>query len=369
VGRPINPMLDAELMAMALRLAEKGTYTTQPNPRVGCVIVKDGSVVGRGYHLKAGEAHAEAHALEEAGIRARGATVYCTLEPCSFHGRTPSCAEALVAAGVSRVVAAMQDPHPKNRGKGFDMLRRGGIAVDESLLESSARLLNPGHIKRFEHGMPYVRLKLAMSLDGKTALSNGQSQWITGPAARRDVQRLRARSGAIVTGVQTVIDDDPALTVRAAELEVEHATLSASIRRPILVLDPTLRIPATAALLRDPNTVLVCLNDTDRALPAQTLAMPSDGHGRIDLAALLRQLAQMDCHEVLVECGATLAAAFVGQRLVDEIVLYAAPVMLGADARSLLRLANIDSMRDRIEMRVVDVRHIGDDIRITCIPK
>lgn len=361
---------DAAFMAEALRLAEKGLYTCQPNPRVGAVIVKDGVVAGRGYHLKDGEGHAEAIALQEAGESARGATVYCTLEPCSFQGRTPSCARSLVAAGVARVVVGMEDPHVRNAGKGLAILRDAGIEVECGLMESSARALNPGHIKRFEQGLPYVRLKLAMSLDGKTALENGESRWITGAPARRDVQKLRARSSAIVTGVQTVIDDDPSLTVRSAELDVAHATLSASIERPIVILDPDCRIDRSAKVLKNPDAIVACLKTpVDDTAPAlRVMILPPNGEGRIDLDALLRNLAGMQCNEVLFECGATLAGALVESAMVDEIVIYAAPTLLGADARSLLGLAKIDSMQDRVDLTITDIRQIGRDIRMTCSP-
>lgn len=361
---------DAACMAEALRLAERGLYTSHPNPRVGAVVVNRGRIVGRGFHLRAGQAHAEVNALAEAGEAARGATVYCTLEPCSFQGRTPSCARALIEAGVSRVIVAMEDPHRRNAGAGLAMLKDAGISVTCPYMESSARLLNPGHIKRFEAGLPYVRLKLAMSLDGKTALAGGESKWITGIAARRDVQKLRARSSAIVTGVQTVIDDDPSMTVRAEELAVDHAELAASVARPIVIVDSHLRVPARRRLLDNSNTLLACLDDAPEtaAIACRKLRLPPDGRGRIALNALLARLADLECNEVLFECGATLAAAVLEADLVDELVVYSAPVALGADARALLNLAKIDSMQDRIQFQTADVRNIGADIRITYIP-
>ncbi|MEX0943075.1 MAG: bifunctional diaminohydroxyphosphoribosylaminopyrimidine deaminase/5-amino-6-(5-phosphoribosylamino)uracil reductase RibD [Pseudomonadales bacterium] len=360
---------DVVFMAQALRLAEKGRYSTHPNPRVGCVIVKDDRVVGRGFHLKAGDGHAEANALAEAGNAARGSTVYCTLEPCSFHGRTPSCAESLATAGVARVVAAMVDPDPRNAGKGLDILRCAGIEVDYPLLAPSAAALNRGHVKRHKTGLPYVRLKLAMSLDGKTALENGQSKWITGGAARRDVQKLRAMSAALVTGVQTVNDDDPSLTVRADELEVEYASVSAEVARPIFILDPGARINPGARILDNPDTVLVCLPGTETELSCQRVSVPDDGSGRIHLLALLKLLAAREYSEILIECGASLAGQMVAQGLVDELIVYAAPSFLGADARSLLNIEKIDNMHDRIVIGIQDVRQIGEDIRITCVPQ
>jgi len=362
---------DAAFMAQAIRLAERGLYTTHPNPRVGAVIVNGDRVVGRGFHLKAGEGHAEANALDEAGAEARGATVYCTIEPCSFVGRTPSCAQSLIDAGVARVVVAMQDPHHGNAGRGFEMLRAAGIRVDYPMMESSARMLNPGHVRRFECGLPFVRLKLAMTADGKTALANGESRWITGEAARRDVQKLRARSSALVTGVQTIIDDDPSLTVRAGELGVERADISAGIARPIVILDPELRIPPDAGVLANDNAVVACLEDPANGvtLDCEKMILPSDGARRIDLGALLERLAQMECNEVLFECGATLAGAMIEQHLVDELVLYVAPAVFGADGRSLLNLAKIDSMEQRVDFEIAEVRHIGNDIRLTYVPK
>lgn len=354
---------DARFMAQAIRLAEKGQYSTHPNPCVGSVFVKDGRVIGTGYHQQAGHGHAEANALRTITEDPAGATVYCTLEPCSFHGRTPSCASALVKAGVARVVSAMEDPHPKNRGQGHDILRAAGIAVDCGLMESSARALNPGHFKRFESGLPYVRLKLAMSTDGKTALANGKSQWITSAAARRDVQKWRARSGAIVTGVQTVIDDDPLMTVRADELDVEHAELAASITRPVVVLDSTARIPRHAKVLQAASTLIVSHRAAADLTPRQIL-VDDDGNGRLSPEAVLRALVSRDVNDVLIECGATLAAAFIAAGLVDELIVYVAPLLLGADARSLLNLAKIDSMQHRIELQLMDTRQVGDDVRL-----
>lgn len=368
---------DASYMAEAIRLAEQGLYTTHPNPRVGSVIVRNDKVVGRGFHLQAGQHHAEAAALLEAGTAAAGATVYCTLEPCSYVGRTPSCAESLIAAGVARVVVAMEDPHPRNAGRGLAMLREAGIAVECGLLAASARALNPGHIKRFEQGLPFVRVKLAMSLDGKTALANGRSQWITGPAARRDVQKLRARSSALVTGVQTVNDDNPSLTVRAEELDAPEAALSAILARPIVVLDPRLRIERHASLLANPNLLLACLKATAGATDQDAgelagitlLPLDDDGQGRIELTAVLRELAVRDCNEVLFECGATLAGAVVESGLADEIIIYAAPTFLGADARSLLNMRKLDSMHARTRLELTDVRKVGQDLRLTLVPQ
>jgi len=375
-------MIDEYFMAQAIREAEKGLYTTQPNPRVGCVLVREGKSVAAGYHLTDGKGHAEANALAKllsidknlTPDEKSRLTAYVTLEPCSFQGRTPSCAHALVAAGVTRVVYAMVDPHPENRGKGLEVLRAGGVKVDGPLMEASAILLNPGHVKKYEQGLPYVRLKLAMTMDGKTALKNGESQWITGPEARRDVQKFRARSSAIVTGVQTIIDDDPQLTVRAGDLAVEFAELSAKVRRKIVILDSGLRIPASAAVLANPDATIVCVNKTQG--PTQVDAEPRMNHlgaelwqtapnavGQVDLFSLLQQLARAGCNEVLFECGATLAGSLISARLVDELVIYTAPKLMGNEAKSLLNITSPDNMRDLIELEIKDVRQLGRDMR------
>ena len=363
-------MNDASFMAEALRLAEKGLYTADPNPRVGCVLVKDNQILARGYHLTDGKAHAEANALIAAGDEARGSTAYVTLEPCSFQGRTPSCANSLIEAGVVRVVAATSDPHAENGGKGFQILRDAGIELVTPFMEASARALNPGHFKRLEAGLPFVRLKIAMSLDGKTALANGESHWITGPQARKDVQKIRARSSAIVTGVQTIIDDDPLMTVRADEIGIELAELSANRSRPVYILDPMLRVSPGAKILQNPNNVLVCA-------PGKTIKAPFEASitevrlnqdNRIDLLELLKLLALRNCNEVLFECGAALAGSLVYQGLCDELLIYVAPKMMGSTARSLLQMPEIDTMSDLFNMNVTDIRVIGDDIRITALP-
>ena len=373
-------MNDEYFMARALRLAEKGLYSTQPNPRVGCVLVKNGIEVATGFHLTDGEGHAEANALANlsmlgplsGGDENSEITAYVTLEPCSFQGRTPSCAHSLVTAGVRRVVYAMTDPHPDNRGKGLSVLRDAGIQVDGPMMESSARLLNPGHIKKYEQGLPFVRLKLAMTMDGKTALNNGESQWITGPEARQDVQKLRARSSAVVTGVQTVIDDDPRLNVRASDLNIEFCDLSAAVARKVVVLDSKLRIPETAGLLGDPELIIACLESAsnESTYLDATLWKTSPGkEGRVDLFSLLTQLAKAGCNEVLFECGATLAGSLIAEKLVDEIVIYMAPKLMGNEAKSLLNFASPDNMRDLAELEIKDVRQLGRDMRVTLMLK
>ena len=363
---------DHRYMRRALELAEQGLFTTDPNPRVGSVLVKNGDIVGEGFHLKAGERHAERHALQVAGAKAQGATCYVTLEPCSHSGRTGPCADALIEAGVSKVVAAMQDPHQRVAGKGFDKLRAAGIEVQVGLLEAQARMLNPGFIQRMETGRPFVRLKLAMSLDGRTAMANGESKWITGPAAREDVQRLRARSSAVVTGVGTVLADDPELTVRPAGWQV-LAYPDTSVRQPLrVVLDRNLRTPVSAKLFGEAgNTLLVSAVDPSPAVAAalsaegaEVIHLPSSGSG-IDLRELLSELGRRECNEILVEAGPTLAAAFMSGDWVDELVVYMAPSLLGSNARPLMVLPQLVAMKDKIELKYSDVALVGDDVRVT----
>src|SRR5690606_21527229 len=315
---------DLRHMHRALELARQGLFTTTPNPRVGCVLVRDGDVVGEGYHVRAGGPHAERHALAMAGERARGATCYVTLEPCSHTGRTGPCVDALIEAGIVRVVAAMQDPHDRVAGEGFDKLRAVGIAVQSGLLEHEARALNPGFIKRMESGRPFVRVKLAMSLDGRTAMASGESKWITGADAREDVQRLRAQSCAIITGVGTVLADDPSLTVRPQDWRA-MVYPDSDVRQPLrVVLDRQLRTPVTARLLGEPGATLIvsALDPAPQTVAAlqsegaELLHLPASGSG-IDLAQLLDELGRRQCNEVLVEAGPTLAAAFISEQLVD----------------------------------------------------
>lgn len=370
---------DHAFMSRALQLAAQGLYTTDPNPRVGCVIVRDEEIVGEGFHARAGEPHAEVNALRMAGERAGGATVYVTLEPCSHHGRTGPCADALIGAGPARVVVAMQDPNHQVRGNGMAKLRAAGIAVDVGVLESEACALNPGFIARMTRGMPFVRLKLAMSLDGRTAMADGASQWITGPEAREDVQRLRARSGAVLTGIGTLLADNPALTVRPEDWR--HGVYAHEwVRQPLRVLlDRELRAAPEAALFAAAGgETLVVAGDRVLASPAggrraellraqgvEVIGLPVVGAG-IALAALMTELGLREVNELLVEAGATLAGAFVAAGLVDELVVYAAPVLLGSQARPLLALP-IAGMADKIPLILKDVRMLGGDIRMTAL--
>ncbi len=354
----MRAVTDEQHMTRALELAARGLFTTQPNPRVGCVLVRDGEVVGEGWHERAGEPHAEVHALRAAGARARGATAYVTLEPCSHHGRTPPCADALVRAGVARVVAACADPNPKVAGGGLARLRGAGIRVETGLLGAAARELNIGFFSRLERGRPWLRVKLAMSLDGRTALANGESKWITGPAARADVQRWRARSSAILTGVGTVLADDPRLTVRLDE----------PVAPPLrVVLDARLRTPAGSHVL-DGSAPTVLLHAAGAARDARLAAVECEPvaarGGELDLAAALGLLAARDCNEVQVEAGPTLCGALLTAGLVDELLVYVAPVLLGDAALPLLKLPALSSMRERWNLVLADHCRLGDDVRL-----
>ena len=347
-------------MARALQLAERGCFTTHPNPVVGCVIADGGRVLGEGWHERAGEPHAEVMALRAAGGRASGATAYVTLEPCAHHGRTPPCADALVAAGVTRVVAACRDPFYQVAGQGFAKLAAAGITVEHGLMEAAARHQNRGFISRIERGRPWVRVKLGMSLDGRTALEDGVSKWITSDASRADVMRWRARSGAIMTGIGTVLADDPRLTVRLAGDEAFVPPLR-------VVLDERGRLPSTAMLLNDDAapTLLVHGDDVvpDYGDNVDAFAVRRAGDG-LDLNAVLSQLAQRGVNELQVEAGATLSGALVAAGLVDELLLYVAPVLLGERGRPLLAGVTPASMADRIGLRLLETRHVGPDLRL-----
>ena len=348
-------------MAQALHLAERGLYGASPNPRVGCVLVRDGNIIGEGWHEHAGEPHAEAHALHAAGEAARGAIAYVTLEPCSHYGRTPPCADALIQAGVVRVVVAVQDPNPQVAGQGIAKLRAAGVAVECGLMEAAARELNIGFFTRMTRGTPWLRSKIAMSLDGRTALGNGQSQWITGSAARRDVQHWRARSCAVLTGINTVLADDAQLNVREIETE----------RQPLrVVLDSQLRIPLDARILYGGNTLIyTVLRDEQKIAVLNDLGVPvcvlPGDNGQVNLTDMLRNLAQRDCNEVLVEAGSTLNGALLRAGLADELLLYVAPQLLGNAARSMAQLGELTSLDQRINLKWQDIRQVGEDLRIT----
>lgn len=401
---PMFTALDSRWMAQAMRLAEQGLYGTSPNPRVGCVLVAGEDIVGSGWHQRAGEPHAEAHALREAGEAAHGATAYVTLEPCSHHGRTPPCADALIAARVARVVVAVQDPNPQVAGEGIAKLRAAGIVVEAGLMEAEARELNVGFFARMTRGTPWVRSKIAMSLDGRTALANGVSQWITGEAARRDVQHWRARSCAVLTGINTVLADDPRLSVRdiAIERQPLRVALDSRLRMPLNARilgakqNPSLAIhnkekgqspPAYYESLSWPLNIphrerrlssssgggeLLIYSATQDAQKIATLeregatvcALP-DGEGQVDLLATLSDLAKRGCNEVLVEAGGTLNGALMRAGLVDELLLYVAPQLLGDAARGMAQLGELTSLDQRVNLKWRDVRQVGNDLRIT----
>lgn len=376
-------------MAQALRLAEHGLYTTSPNPRVGCVLVNNSDVVGEGWHERAGKPHAEVLALNAAGAAARGATAYVTLEPCSHHGRTPPCADALIAAGVARMVVAVQDPNPKVAGEGIAKLRAAGIAVESGLMETAARELNAGFFARMTRGTPWLRSKIAMSLDGHTALANGISQWITGEAARKDVQHWRARSCAVLTGIATVLADDARLNVREIETQ----------RQPLrVVLDSNLRMPLNARILqggcervaaetpglvevlapvggtqRHPHCggdvlIYTAVHDAEKIAALKKagalICVLPDGNGKVDLADMLGDLANRGCNEVQLEAGSTLNGALLRAGLVDELLLYLAPQLLGDMARGMVQLGELTSLDQRVNLKWQDTRQVGHDLRI-----
>ena len=374
----IDMASDQEYMAKAIQLAKQGLYTTSPNPRVGCVLVKNDEIIGQGFHIKAGQGHAEVNAIADANERGnltKGATAYVTLEPCSHFGRTPPCSQGLIHAQVARVVGAMTDPNPAVAGNGFDMLRAAGIeVVDNCLAEESAKL-NPGFIKRMSMAsannkpMPYVRLKMATSLDGRTAMQSGESQWITGPEARAEVQKIRAQSCAIICGADSVLIDDPAMNVRI------HAKASSDIRQPLrVIIDSQHRVKATANIFTHAGKVMIASPhkpewhiDSDLCevsyLSAQATTSASDSNQQVDLTSLLQDLASQGINEVLVETGAKLAGAFIEQDLVDELILFTAPTLLGSDARPAFNLP-FAKMDQQIRWHWQDVRMVGNDLKL-----
>ncbi len=362
----VQDAIDRRHMERALELAERGLWTTDPNPRVGCVIARGEYVIAEGWHARAGEAHAERVALAAAHAAVRGATAYVTLEPCCHHGRTPPCTDALIEAGVARVVYAMLDPNPCVSGGGIERLAAAGIAVEGGLMAAESRDLNPGFISRMERGRPWVVVKLAASLDGGTALPDGESRWITGEAARMDVQRLRARSSAVMTGSGTVLRDDPRLDVRLPE----------ATRQPLrVVLDSQLRIPPDARIIAPPGKLLVLCTREDavraaalRAAGAEVACVAADSGG-VDLSAALTLLAAREVNELFAECGAGLAGALLSAGLADEMLLYLAPTLLGPESRRLVDLPTPKSMGDRLEFSIADRRDVGGDLLIRLRPR
>lgn len=355
---------DTFYMARAINLAKKGRYTTDPNPRVGCVLVRDDLIIGEGWHVKAGQGHAEVEALKNVAD-ANGATAYVTLEPCSHHGRTPPCCDALIKAGVGRVVAAMQDPNPLVAGRGLEKLKAAGIEVYCGVLQEDAQALNRGFIKRMTVNRPFVRSKLAMSLDGRTAMASGESQWITSAEARADVHRLRAESSAILTGINTVLADNPSLNARIDE----------DVEQPVrVVLDTHLNMPVTAQMVKLPGRSLVLTGSQDQQRQSALQQAGFEVHqlpcknGRLDLHAVMACLAEQQINELLVEAGPVLNGALLAEGLIDEYVIYMAPCVLGDQGRGLFNLPGLEKMADKKQLKLRDVRQVGQDLRLTYIP-
>jgi len=350
-------------MARAFTIAKRGQYSARPNPMVGCVIVNDGTAVGEGWHERAGEPHAEINALEAAGPKAEGATAYVTLEPCAHHGRTPPCARSLIEAGIVRVVAAMRDPFPDVAGRGLKLLESAGLTVETGLMQTHAEALNAGFVARVTRGRPRVQVKIAASIDGAIAMRSGESQWITAPEARDDVQRLRARCGAIMTGIGTVLADDPSLTVRLD-------SLAGSGLQPLrVVLDSELRMPASAGMLKPPGETLVCCagGRNSQALERAGAEVRSFGpaDAQVDVSAVLEELARRGINDVLVEAGPGLAGHLLERELVDGLVIYQAPHIMGSETSTMFRTPSWLNLADRKELEVSDVRRVGADTRIT----
>ena len=362
-------VVDHTYMTLALRLAAQGLYTTQPNPRVGCVIVKNNQIVGHGAHLKAGEPHAEVYALREAREDAAGADAYVTLEPCNHHGRTPPCVDALIAANVKRVVVAMQDPNPLVAGNGIKRLQAHGITVELGLMQHDAVALNVGFISRMTTGLPYVRSKIAASIDGRTALNNGKSLWITGEPARLDVQHWRAQSCAIITGIGTVLVDNPIMNVRLPHITRQpiRVIVDSQLQTPVdckmLATDRLQQSPVIIAYATDVNSRVASLS----AAGAKLLQMPN-ANGRVDLKALLKYLAQHGVNEVLLEAGQGLNGAFLQQNLIHEFIFYYAPKLMGTDAKGMFAIAELTEMQQATDLEILDVRQIGQDLRLRVKP-
>lgn len=362
---------DQRFMARAIQLAKRGRFTTHPNPRVGCVIVKNDQIIGEGFHQIAGEAHAEINALravKENNHTAKGATAYVTLEPCSHQGKTPPCANALIDAGISRAVIGHQDPNPQVAGSGIQILQDAGIETTVGVLEEEAKKLNPGFIKRMQTGMPWLRIKLAMSLDGRTAMASGESQWITGEAARLDVLRLRASADAILTGSGTVLKDNPSLNVR---LSASDLGIDTPVRQPLrVVVDSDLKTPSNSKLLNlDGDTLIFTHTDddkkVDRLKSAGAEIQQIDKIGDyLSLESILRDLAKREINEVHVEAGSTLCGALLQQQLVDELIVYMAPNIMGSNAQGLFNLPGLEKMKDKINLHIIDIRAVGNDFRI-----
>lgn len=358
---------DIGYLKRALDLAEKGLYSTDPNPRVGCVIVRDGEIVGEGWHQYIGGPHAEIVALKQSGARSKNATAYTSLEPCAYHGLTGPCSKALISAGIKRVVSAAIDPSPKVSGKGFDDLEAAGIETIRNVLPKDAEALNPGYWKRLNAGLPWVRLKMAATLDGRTATASAESQWLTGRLAREDVQYWRARSSAIITGSGTVIADDPALTVRASQFVAEHPGWPNGLRQPIrAVIDRRAQINASSKVFQSPGKALWFTGQPPSDPSPDTEVLLAPDWQPQEIIKLLAN--DYQCNEVLIEAGAQLAGSFLQSGVVDEMILYQAPALLGQDARPLVTLSGIQNLADKLELEIKELSQIGGDIRIIAKP-
>lgn len=372
---------DIGYMARAIELAKHGSYSTKPNPAVGCVIVKNGQLIAEGWHQKAGQPHAERIALKQAGKEAEGSTVYVTLEPCSHHGRTPPCSDALIEAKAARVVVAMKDPNPLVAGRGIDKLQEAGILVESGVLEQESRTLNLGFLKRMDKQLPYVRLKIASSMDGRTAMESGESQWITGPESRLEVHKMRAQSGALITGIGTVLADDPSLNVRLLDEELAELNLTQETCHPIrVVLDPNLSMPLDAKMLKLPGrTILMTSRQTAERSPERVdelfandieMVAVSANEDRLDIKSILAYLAQEEqVNDVMVESGAIVAGAFIQSGLVDEVHCFMAPTLMGQNAKPMFALEGISSMEDKIQFGIASMDRFGADVRIVLTQK
>lgn len=363
---------DHQFMQRAICLAKRGHFTTSPNPRVGCVIALNGEIVGEGFHKKAGQGHAEVHALKQAGSKAKGATAYVTLEPCSHFGLTPPCAEALIKAQVSHVIAAMVDPNPKVSGRGLELLAAAGITTQFGLLEQDAIALNPGFIQLMTKKLPFVRCKLAASLDGKTAMASGESQWITSPEARADVQRLRAQSCAVICGAESVIFDDARMNVRWDALgALKNSYAEADVRQPVrIIIDGKNRLTPDLAIFKTTSKILLIRHAIEKSqtwphFVEQVTISKAEDSEHVDLSLLLAYLAQQGLNDILIESGAKLAGAFISANLVDELVLYQAPKLIGSDGKSLVSMPSIIQLSEAKRLDISDIRMVGKDIRIT----
>lgn len=360
---------DYRYMQRAIYLAKKGHYTTSPNPRVGCVLVNGDEIVGEGFHKKAGQGHAEVNALAQAGNRAKGATAYVTLEPCSHQGRTPPCAQALINAEISNVIIAMVDPNPLVSGRGIKKLEQAGINVSSGLLEAEAKALNPGFIKLMTTKLPFVRCKLAASLDGKTAMKSGESKWITSAEARYDVQRIRAQSCAIISGADSIIADNAKMSVRYEELShIVTDYEENELRQPVrVIIDTKNRLTPNLAIFEQQSRIIIIRSAIEKDVTwphfVEQVEMPMED-SYIELPALLTYLASIGFNDVLIESGATLAGAFIEQDLVDELVLYQAPKLMGTDGLGLVSLPNITALKNAKNLKMNDVRMVGKDLRI-----